>query len=322
MGIRPKPPASLVPETGDIDDDWDDVIGSAFADPPPKAAPAPPAPAGRVASPPRLTPSGLELSDPSEPPPKITAARSSDPMLALSESAPPAPALEFEPSSGDEPSHIGLTSERKVDASFDRRRTAPEPLVERAIERIEAGRAAPADRLNPRPGSRELELGLDTAGESPLELVEMYRRVVESAPNEPVVDKEALAGSETLSSGTLRDLQDRYAVGDFTGALVVAESILDAHPEDAEAKRYAQSCREVLTQMYAARLGPMDQVATVAVPTDQITWLSLDHRAGFLLSLVDGVSSMEEILDISGMSRLDALRILYTLVQQNVVTLA
>jgi hypothetical protein len=73
--------------------------------------------------------------------------------------------------------------------------------------------------------------------------------------------------------------------------------------------------------MYAARIGPMDQVATVAVPPDQITWLSLDHRAGFLLSLVDGVSSIEEILDISGMTRLDALRIMYTLVQQNVITL-
>jgi hypothetical protein len=122
-------------------------------------------------------------------------------------------------------------------------------------------------------------------------------------------------------NGTLQDMQDRYAVGDFTGALVVAESILDMQPDDEDAKRYAQSCREVLTQMYAARIGPMDQVAVVAVPPEQITWLSLDHRAGFLLSLVDGVSSIEEILDISGMSRLDALRIMYTLVQQNVITL-
>ena len=73
--------------------------------------------------------------------------------------------------------------------------------------------------------------------------------------------------------------------------------------------------------MYAARIGPMDQVAVVAVPPDQITWLSLDHRAGFLLSLVDGVSSIEEILDVSGMTRLDALRIMYTLYQQNVITL-
>jgi hypothetical protein len=59
----------------------------------------------------------------------------------------------------------------------------------------------------------------------------------------------------------------------------------------------------------------------VAVPSDQIRWLSLDHRAGFVLSLIDGSSTVEELLDISGMNRLDALRILYTLYDQRVVAL-
>ncbi|MCA9647452.1 MAG: hypothetical protein KC492_42470, partial [Myxococcales bacterium] len=108
---------------------------------------------------------------------------------------------------------------------------------------------------------------------------------------------------------------------DFTGALVIAESILESDPDHADARRYADSCREVLTQMYAARLGQLDQVVAVAVPPDQIRWLSLDHRAGFLLSLVDGMTSIEEILDVSGMTRLDALRIMFTLVQQRVIAL-
>ncbi len=119
----------------------------------------------------------------------------------------------------------------------------------------------------------------------------------------------------------LANMKDRYAMGDFTGALVIAESMLETDPEDLEARRYAQSCREVLTQMYAARLGQLDQRAVVAIPADQIRWLSLDHRAGFLLSLIDGSSSIEELLDISGMTRLDALRILYNLLEQRVVAL-
>lgn len=117
------------------------------------------------------------------------------------------------------------------------------------------------------------------------------------------------------------DMKDRYATGDFTGALVIAESILESDPDDLEAKRYAESCREVLTQMYASRLGPLDQVVSMAIPADQVRWLSLDHRAGFLLSLVDGVSSVEELLDISGMPRLDALRMLFTLLEQRVIAL-
>ncbi|MEZ4374602.1 MAG: hypothetical protein R3B07_27540 [Polyangiaceae bacterium] len=123
------------------------------------------------------------------------------------------------------------------------------------------------------------------------------------------------------SESPIVDMKDRYAVGDFTGALVIAESILETDPNHADARRYADSCREVLTQMYAARLGQLDQVVSVAVPPDQIRWLSLDHRAGFLLSLVDGMTSIEEILDVSGMTRLDALRIMFTLVQQRVISL-
>lgn len=120
---------------------------------------------------------------------------------------------------------------------------------------------------------------------------------------------------------TVADLRDRYAAGDFTGALLLAESVLETEPDHADAKRYAQSCRDVLVQMYTARLGPLDQVVRVAVPPDQVRWLSLDHRSGFLLSLVDGTSTMEELLDISGMPRLDALRIMYTLAEQQVIVL-
>src|SRR5262245_55560813 len=119
-----------------------------------------------------------------------------------------------------------------------------------------------------------------------------------------------------------REMRDRYATGDYAGALVIAESVLEANPADSDAERVATSCREVLIGMYVARLGSLKRVATLAIPTDEIRWLSLDHRAGFLLSLVDGISSIEEILDISGMSRLDALRIVCVLLDQRVIALA
>jgi hypothetical protein len=119
----------------------------------------------------------------------------------------------------------------------------------------------------------------------------------------------------------ITEMKDRYAMGDFTGALVVAEGMLERDANDIDAQRYAQSCRDVLTQMYSARLGALSQRVRVAVPGDEIRWLSLDHRAGFVLSLIDGSSTVEELLDISGMNRLDALRILYTLFDQRVIAL-
>jgi hypothetical protein len=72
--------------------------------------------------------------------------------------------------------------------------------------------------------------------------------------------------------------------------------------------------------MYTARIGPMDRVPVVMVPREQLRWLSIDHRAGFLLSHIDGVSNLEMILDVSGMPTLDALRILCELQQQKVIS--
>ncbi|HEX7663489.1 MAG TPA: hypothetical protein VF407_03220, partial [Polyangiaceae bacterium] len=125
---------------------------------------------------------------------------------------------------------------------------------------------------------------------------------------------------ETSVAQNIGEMRDRFSLGDYSGALVVAEAILEGEPKHAEALQVASHCRRVLEQMYIARIGPLTRVPVVAVPRDQLRWLSIDHRAGFLLSHVDGVSTLEMILDVSGMSPLDALRILFELAQQRVIT--
>ena len=153
----------------------------------------------------------------------------------------------------------------------------------------------------------------------------------EDAPDSDSSDALDLVGRNPASSivppepagkgDPLAELRERYALGDFSGALAIAEDILTSDPENVDAQRYAESCRDVLRQMYAARLGPLDQVPVVAIPTEQLRWLTLDHRSGFLLSHVDGVSTLEEILDVSGMNPLEAMRIIYDLLQQKVIAL-
>ncbi len=116
------------------------------------------------------------------------------------------------------------------------------------------------------------------------------------------------------------EMRERFSLGDYTGALEMSELLLAAQPDDVEAADCGANCRMVLENMYAARLGPLDRVPMVVVPRTQMRWLSIDHRAGFVLSLLDGSSSIEMILDVSGMPKLDALRILHELVQQKIVS--
>ena len=63
----------------------------------------------------------------------------------------------------------------------------------------------------------------------------------------------------------------------------------------------------------------LSQVPKILVRTDQISWKDFDHRAGFFFSQVDGKTSYEDLLEISGMPRKDALAILNQLVQHGLI---
>ncbi|HEY1694595.1 MAG TPA: hypothetical protein VGG39_20635 [Polyangiaceae bacterium] len=125
--------------------------------------------------------------------------------------------------------------------------------------------------------------------------------------------------TERTIDDPLAEMRERFSLGDYTGALEMTELILAEEPGNLEAAECGENCRSVLENMYAARLGPLQRVPMVVVPRTQMRWLSMDHRAGFILSLIDGSSSVDMILDVCGMPKLDALRILHELVQQKIV---
>lgn len=204
--------------------------------------------------------------------------------------------------------------------------TQPVRPRERAAFLVETTRNRPPSpeilaRATPQQGSAGRTVPSPTpASESALDFVEGLSPVAASVA--PAISRQQAPAVPIPQRAGVREIEECYAVGDYSRALQIAEQLLARSPDDLTARRYAQNCREVLTQMFAARIGPLDQVITVVVSPEEVQWLSLDHRAGFLLSLVDGQSTVDEILDISGMTRLDALRILHDLTEQQVVRLA
>ena len=161
-----------------------------------------------------------------------------------------------------------------------------------------------------------------TSSANLLSLADAYTGPLPSPPfgTPAAAAKKNPAASAEAPIDLVADMRDRFSLGDYSGALAAAETLLEADPAHHEALRYADNCRSVLQQMYAARIGPLDRVPVVIVPRDQLRWLSIDHRAGFMLSHIDGVSSVEMILDVCGMPLLEALRILFELVQQRVIS--
>lgn len=119
----------------------------------------------------------------------------------------------------------------------------------------------------------------------------------------------------TLLSGA----RELYALGDFSGALELIEKVLAFDQGHAEARRLKGDCEETLLQMYESQLGALDGVPSLAVKPDEIVWLSLDHRAGFVLAQIDGRVSYDDLYCICGMSRLDTARILAQLASQRII---
>jgi hypothetical protein len=117
----------------------------------------------------------------------------------------------------------------------------------------------------------------------------------------------------------LAKASDRMALHDFDGALSLLEQIPPAAAEHAPALGMMDDARRRLEQIYSAKIGPVDASPKVLLSGEELIWLNLNHRAGFILSQVDGRVSYDDLIALSGMPRLDTLRILCTLLQEGVI---
>lgn len=152
-----------------------------------------------------------------------------------------------------------------------------------------------------------------------------WEDVTERIPTPGPIDA---ATAEPLDRPTLRapageevhrELADRFALGDFAAVLRAAELQLGREPNDEVARQYARSSRERLEAQYATSIGSLEYVFAVAVAEPEIRWLGLDPQATALLSLVDGVATVEGVVDASRMERLEALRVFTELLEADAI---
>jgi tetratricopeptide (TPR) repeat protein len=113
--------------------------------------------------------------------------------------------------------------------------------------------------------------------------------------------------------------KDLLDLGDFSGSLEMIEKILKVDPEHAEARDYLTQNEATLVAMYESKLGPLGSVPRLVIKPEEIMWLNLDHRAGFLLSQIDGAVDYENLFALSGLPRLDTARILAALLLDGVI---
>ncbi len=114
--------------------------------------------------------------------------------------------------------------------------------------------------------------------------------------------------------------KELFALGDFTGSLELIEKILQVDPDHGEARDYLRQNEATLVSMYESKLAPLTRIPRLAIKPEEIMWLNLDHRAGFLLAQIDGTVDYDTLFALSGLPRLDTARILANLIADGVVT--
>jgi hypothetical protein len=161
--------------------------------------------------------------------------------------------------------------------------------------------------------ARTLDLDVATRTSSPLD--SLLRSPAAQTTKPPIREGEPADDLTALMTGA-RELFD---LGDFSGSLELVEKALRSNPDHEDARAYLKRNEATLLHMYQSKIGNMGTIPRQLVPPDEIIWLNMHHRAGFILSQVDGTLAYEDLLDISGMDRFDTMRILADLVQNRII---
>ena len=144
----------------------------------------------------------------------------------------------------------------------------------------------------------------------------------------PAFDPEAFARDSEIrqravqamgSEPTIEQARRLHADGGHEQALFLLTRLLELAPLHPEASALASECRQALEQEFLAAVGSASAVLVVALSPQELKRFNLDNVSGFLLSVMDGATDVETILDIAGLPRLLALRHLRKLLERGIV---
>jgi hypothetical protein len=158
-------------------------------------------------------------------------------------------------------------------------------------------------RITPRGGGK-----LDLPGMDPID--------VRSAEILEDVDRDAPA-SEAREDRTRRRITAllERATGwgeasDVERAVAAVDLALSEDPNSALAQKLIHRNRETIMNAFQGFLGDLQRTPALVRPLHELGSAPISPRAAFLLSRIDGTLSLDEILDVSGMPRIEAYRYL------------
>lgn len=180
--------------------------------------------------------------------------------------------------------------------------------------------------------SRLMEKGLRHYGEGLVEqAAACWNEVLELDPDHQEargylrnagLDGGEAQGSEASGNGEaslLADALELFRKGEASESLVLLETLARENPRRMEIQGYFELVRSHLYSHYRKRMADGAGMPKVRIPSSQILKFNLPANAGFLLAMVDGSTSVNEIVSISGMDPFEAMRMINSLLDAGIV---
>jgi tetratricopeptide (TPR) repeat protein len=180
--------------------------------------------------------------------------------------------------------------------------------------------------------SRLMEKGLRHYGEGLVEqAAACWNEVLELDPDHQEargylrnagLDGGDVKAAETSGNGEaslLADALELFRTGEASEALVLLETLARENPRRMEIQGYFELVRSHLFTHYRERMADGTGVLRVRIRPEQILKFNLPANAGFVLATVDGSTSVNEIVALSGMDPFEAMRTMNSLLDAGIV---
>jgi tetratricopeptide (TPR) repeat protein len=125
------------------------------------------------------------------------------------------------------------------------------------------------------------------------------------------------SGEEDAS--LLGDALELFRRGEAQESLELLETLTRENPERMGIQGYFELVRSHLFKHYRERVADPSTVLKLKITPEETMRYNLPANAGFVLSMVDGHTSVNEILALSGMDPFEAVRVVNRLLEAGIV---
>ena len=131
---------------------------------------------------------------------------------------------------------------------------------------------------------------------------------IQTADRRKVPRPEPSEKAQNAQSAAIAAAHELIEASEFESALDLLASTADGQTFDIEIEATIELVRSCLHREYRAAVGDLSVIPVLSVEPSEITQFNLPPNAGFLLSMVDGVTDLESLISLSGMDAFTAFR--------------